>query len=146
MTASQLTETEVAHMRQLLAQHDNGHKPMTTTDLNNPPKEQYRFQKFPMMVYDLSKSYPSYEKDEPRRNGMGIESVHYPAKVVSRTVHSEDELQHFLGEGWSEQAPIYTEEREEPLSAKYANEASRVDAQIEEQRAKRGPGRPAKVA
>lgn len=141
MPAQQLSESEVMHMRQILAQHDSQHKPMTTTDLNNPPKEQYRFQKFPMMVYDLNNSYPSRDEQRPKSNSLGFETVHVPAKVLAKVIHSDEELQYVLANGWSEQAPAFNEEREEPLSAKYQNEASRVDAVIEEQR-KRGPGRP----
>lgn len=146
MPTQQLSESEVAHMRKILAQHDSEHKPMRVFDLNSPPREQYRFQKFPMMVYDLANSNPSYEEDQPRRNGMGIETVHVPARVISRTVNSEEELQEAIAQGWSEQAPAYSEDRAEPLSSKYASEAGRVDAQIEEQRVKRGPGRPKQVA
>jgi hypothetical protein len=144
MSTAQLSETEVAHMRQILAQHDSEHKPMTTTDLNNPPREQYRFQKFPMMVYDLAHSHPSHDKTQPRSNGAGVETVHIPAKVVTSVIHSEDELQQVLMQGWSEKAPDFTEEREEPLSARYANEAHQVDEQIEA--ARRKPGRPRAAA
>ena len=70
-----------------------------------------------------------------------MEIVHVPAKVVSRTVNSDEELEDALNEGWSAQAPAFTEEREEPLSAKYANEANRVDEQLKEQRIKRAYNR-----
>lgn len=40
-------------MRQIVQMNDAQRKPMQTIDLNNPPKEPYRFQKFPMIVYDL---------------------------------------------------------------------------------------------
>jgi hypothetical protein len=56
-------------------------------------------------------------------------------------VESEEGLQEAVATGWSTEAPTFTEERHEPLSAQYANEASRVDDQIEEQRAKRAYNR-----
>lgn len=137
MQTQQLTEVEAAQMRQILARHDSESKPVQIHDLNRPPQAPYRFQKFPMMVYDLENSYPSRDEDQARRNGMGIESVHIPAKVVSAIVNSEDELEQLLATGWSEQAPAFSEEREETLSAKYQNEANRVDEQIEAKRSKR---------
>jgi hypothetical protein len=54
-----LTETEIARMRQLVLEHDSQAKKATIHDLNNPPKEQYRFQKFPMVVYDHQSSSPA---------------------------------------------------------------------------------------
>jgi len=137
MPAQEFSEVELSHMRQILSQHDAGARKMTIHDLNNPPKSQYRFQKFPMMVYDLEHSYPSTNEQRPKPNSLGTETVHVPAKIVRMVVQSEDELQHALAQGWSEQAPAFSEEREEPLSAQYAGEAERLDTQIEEQRAKR---------
>jgi hypothetical protein len=137
MANQQLTETDYAQMRNMLSQHDSQSKKMTIHDLNNPPREQYRFQKFPMMVYDLTHSYPSRNEQRPKANSLGMETVHMPAKVVSRTVNSDEELEEALNAGWSQQAPAFTEEREEPLNASYAGEAARIDEQIEEQRVKR---------
>lgn len=135
----QLTEVEVNQMRQILAQHDSQNKPMTTIDLNNPPKEPYRFQKFPMMVYDLEHSHPARSEEQLQRNNTLLE-VHIPAKVVFATVGSEDELQSALQAGWSDKAPDFTAEEETPLSPRYAGEAARLDEQI-----RRKPGRPARV-
>jgi hypothetical protein len=141
MPTQQLSESEISTMRQLLAQHDSGARKMTIHDLNNPPKAQYRYQKFPMMVYDLEHSYPSRDEQKPKPNSLGMETVHVPAKVVTKIVESEEGLQEAVATGWSTEAPTFTEERHEPLSAQYANEASRVDDQIEEQRAKRAYNR-----
>jgi len=137
MPTQQLSESEIAHMRTLLAQHDSENKKVTIHDLNHPPREPYRFQKFPMMVYDLQNSYPSQDKVRPKANGAGVETVHIPAKVVSRLVQSEDQLQAALADGWDEEAPAFNEERVEPLSAQYSNEAGRIDAEIEATRPKR---------
>ena len=117
----ELSFEEVARMRQIVAQFDADRKPMSTVDLNNPPREQYRFQKFPMMVYDLTRSTP--------------------AKVFHKTADSEEELQDLIEAGWSVQAPEFTEEREEPLSPQYQAEAARVDDQIETLRQKRAYNR-----
>ena len=137
MPTQQLTESEVATMRQILAQHDGEHQPMTIHDLNNPPKAPYRYQPFPKMIYDLKNSYPSHDQEQQRRNGMGVETVHIPAKIVTKNVNSQEELDEALAAGWSKEAPTFTEERDEPISGAYANEAARVDEKLEEQRQKR---------
>jgi len=138
MTTQQLSETEIARMRQILLQHDSEAKKATIHDLNNPPKESYRFQKFPMALYDHQNSQPARDEDQPNRNGAGFVTVHIAARVVSMLVNSEEELQDALSSGWSQEAPEFREEREEPLSPKYQNEAARADSQLEEGR-KRGP-------
>jgi hypothetical protein len=133
-----ISESEIARMREILAQHDGQHLPMTTMDLNNPARKPYRFEKFPMAVYDHTNSYTGYEEERMTPAGR-FETVHVAAKIVSRIVRSEQELAGALADGWSEQAPEFREEREEPLSARYANEAGRIDEALE----KRKPGRPA---
>jgi len=127
VTVNQLSHEEIERMRQIVQQHDGERKPMQIVDLNNPPKEPYRFQEFPMMVYDLTHSAPGH--------------------VVSKLVHSEVELQASLEKGWTKQAPAFSDERIEPLSASYQAEASRIDRQIEAaNQAKRGRARQAEVA
>ena len=140
MASEQLTEVEISRMRQILAQHDSEHKPMQTIDLNNPPRVPYKYQKFPMMLYDLVNSHPARDEEQPRRNGPGFDTIHIPAKVITLLVNSETQLKKAIEEGWSDQAPNFSEEQEFPLSAKYQNEASRVQEQIDA--TKRRAGRP----
>lgn len=116
-----LSHDEIERMRQIVQQHDSQRKPIQIVDLNNPPKEPYRFQKFPKMVYDLTHSEPGH--------------------VVNRIVRSEDDLEAALAQGWSESAPAYSDERIEPLSPVYAAQAQRVDEQLAAGRPGR-PGRP----
>lgn len=139
-----LSEQDIARMRQILLAHD-AQKQVPIHDLNNPPRESYKFQKFPMMVYDLERSHMAYEEERAKGNGFGVEMVHVPAKIISRLVHDERQLQQVLSEGWSEQAPEFREEESEFATGatKYSREAQRVDDQIEQ--ARRKPGRPAKV-
>lgn len=120
----ELSFEEIERMRQIVQAHDGERTPMKTIDLNNPPKEPYYFQRFPMMIYDLEASTPT--------------------KIIHRTIRSEAELEAALNEGWSQDAPAFGEEREEPLSAAYQAEAARVQEQIEESRRRRG--RPRKDA
>ena len=75
-----LSFEEVERMRQIVQMHDAQRKPMQTIDLNNPPKEPYRFQKFSMIVYDLSQ----------------------PSTLIVRS----EELQAALADGWSQQGQI----------------------------------------
>ena len=116
----QLSEEQYEQMRILLAQHESERKPLIIVDLNNPPREPYRHQKFPMMVYDLEHSTRE--------------------KLITGLVHSEAELRHAIQDGWSEQAPEFREERIERLNPRLQAEADSVDEQLH----KRGPGRPKK--
>jgi hypothetical protein len=144
MPVQQLSETEVANLRAILAQHDSEHKPMVTMDLNNPPKAPYRYQPFPKMIYDLNASHAARDERKPRElasGGVVMETVHIPAKVVTRRVESQEELDAALAEGWSQQAPNFTAEQEIPLKAAYAAEAGQIDEEIERRR----PGRPRKT-
>lgn len=138
MSTPQLSEIEIQRMRAILAQHDSEHKPIVTLDLNNPPRVAYRFQKFPMMVYDHANSYPAHDEEQQRKDGRGFEMVHIPARVLTSTVHSEDQLRAALADGWQEEAPNFSEEPENNLSAGLQAEANRVQQQIEETRRKAG--------
>lgn len=124
--APELSHEEIERMRQIVQQHDSQRKPFQVFDLNNPPKQPYHFQKFPMMVYDLARSAPGH--------------------IVSSIVHSEGELDSALRAGLSQQAPEFGDSSEGELSPAYADEARQLDGRLED--ARRGPGRPsrAKVA
>ena len=125
----ELSEVEIANMRRILAAHDSQQKPIQIIDLNNPPREVYKFQPFPKIVYNHNLSHPATENN--------------PARVMYRTVNNQQELDAHIEAGWSTDAPAYNEPQEEYLSAKYQGEADRVQAQIDEAR-RRGPGRPRK--
>jgi hypothetical protein len=110
----ELSREEVERMRQIVQQHDAARKPMQTIDLNNPPKENYRYQKFPKMVYDLQKSEPGH--------------------LVTLIVNSETQLADAIDNGYSDEAPAFGEMPAEHLSAQYQNEANRVQEQLEQTR------------
>lgn len=114
----ELSFEEVQRMRQIVAQFDADRKPMQTIDLNNPPKEPYRFQKFPKMVYDLENSVPG--------------------SLVTQVVRSQEELDSAIERGWSEEAPAFGDGRDEYLSPTLQAEADRVQEEIETERRKRG--------
>lgn len=120
-----LSAEEIQHMRQILAQHDAESKPVQTFDLNNPPRQTYVFQKFPMMVYAT--------------DGEG-----------HLVVSSEAELSAALKQGFTRTAPAQSEVALPKLSASLQAEADRVQEQLEANRraaaVRRGPGRPAEAA
>lgn len=120
-----LTAEEAQKLRALLAQHDTEQSPVKTTDLNNPPHVPYRHQEFPKMVYDLENSKPG--------------------SLVTMVVRSPDELADAIADGWDEDAPAFGDGADERLDGKYANEAARVDAVIEESKPRNKGGRPRKV-
>lgn len=113
----QMTEADINKMREMVANYDAEQSPVKVVDLNNPPRVAYKYQKFPKIVYDLENSSEQ--------------------KIVFVTVENEDDLQSYLAEGWSENPPSYSEQREEPLSAAYQMEAAQVDEKLAEERKKR---------
>jgi hypothetical protein len=131
--AQQFSEVDIANMRRALAEHDSQAKPVTIHDLNNPPREPYKFQKFPMMVYDHANSFPATEQEEPSKTGFGMITVHVRANIASRTVQSEEELQAALADGWSEHAPEFRDEYSEFASGatKYNRDAAKVQAKLD---------------
>lgn len=132
--AEQFRPDEIERMRQIIAQVDgNNHKPMQTLDLNNPPRVPYRFQKFPMMVYDLERSTPAHEEERVNRSGF-VEWVQVGAHVVTLLVQNEDQLQTALAEGWSEQAPGFSESPTIELSPALQREAEVTQERVENAR------------
>ena len=117
MPQEQFTHEEIARMRQIIAQHDSGSNPITTIDLNNPPRQPYKFQPFPKLVYQSNKALK---------------------------VHTQIQLDEALAEGWSEDASLYHDVQDDSLKPAYQMEVERAEAQLAEARAKRGPGRPRK--
>lgn len=61
MAERQFTPEEVQHMRTIIAQEDK--KGIREFDLNNPPKEQYRHQEYPKMVYNPKTGGNAIAKD-----------------------------------------------------------------------------------
>lgn len=120
MPMAELSFEEIQRMRQIVQMHDAQRAPMQTIDLNNPPKEPYRFQKFPTMVYDHEHSSSK--------------------KIINKAVYSQDELDAAVAEGWVNTPPSFSEEREESLSASYQMEVAQVQEKLEQ--TKRKPGRP----
>ena len=104
----QLTQGEIERMRQIVNQHDSKNKNgIQMMDPNNPPKEPYKFQRFPMVLYNHKKSEAAQDKSVGVKVGNVVteQKVHVPAKYHTLTVNSEAELQKAKRAGWSEKAP-----------------------------------------
>ena len=106
---SEFSQEDIEKMRRMVQDHDAQHKGPAIVDLNNPPKAPYKFQKFPMMVYNHAQSKPA--RDEKRVGKNGVEIVHVPAKLARRTVNNEQELELARKTGWSEKPPEYKDEK-----------------------------------
>ncbi len=136
-----LSEEEIRKMREMLAAHDAEASNEADFDPSKV-KVPYRFQKFPMMVYDHAESYPAYdtEKDVMRGSVVVRETVHVKAHLAEKVVRSQAELDHALAHGWSEAAPHFREEAEA--------EEPEEQLSVQEHRARgRKPGRkPKEVA
>lgn len=94
-TASQVTQSEIESMRRIVAQHDSQNKnSLKVMDPNNPPKEPYKFQKFPLSLYDHKKCEPAQDKKVGVKVGNIIteQTVHVPAKHRTLIVNNEAEL------------------------------------------------------
>jgi hypothetical protein len=128
----EFTASEIEIARRIVAQADGQAKnKIQVMDPNNPPKERYIHQKFPLMIYDLSECKPAFDKVEGLKVGNIVteQKVHVPAKLVTKIVRDEVELQKALARGWSEQAPVFTQPDDEvgpseqgPLESKTRNE------------------------
>jgi hypothetical protein len=112
----QFSEVDISRMRQILAQHDGqSRNTIQVMDPNNPPKELYRHQQFPMMVYDHAKSSPAHEEIRGVKVGNIVteQKVFVDAVYHSKTVANEKELKSALAKGWSMEAPHWSEAEEE---------------------------------
>ena len=135
----ELTATEAEQMRGLLAKYDSQHKKIEIHNINEQPRVPYRHQKFPMMMYNHEKSYPAHTETKTAIVGSSVleETIHIKAKVSTRIVHSEHEMESAKVEGWSTTPPEFREEPEETMSDEIRKEMESV--------VKRGPGRPPKA-
>lgn len=79
--------------------------PISTIDINNPPRVQYVHQEFPKMVYDHAKSSPA-RIDEKIVNNLK-EEIHVPPYFASKIVKDEAELAEALEQGYSEAVPSF---------------------------------------
>jgi hypothetical protein len=104
---SQLSHEEIERMRQIVQEHDSVRKPIQTIDLNNPPKEHYRHQEFPKMVYGV-----------------------HQGKRVHLVVRNAAELRSAIEDGWTEDVPQIEEAREDHIKPEYQREADQVQEQI----------------
>jgi hypothetical protein len=104
----QLSTEEISRMRDILAQHDKAHA-NRFMDLNNPPREPYVFQKFPMLLYSHKESKPprAEQKRDPYNPNGPVELIHHPAMLATRTVNNEGELKQWLEKGWSKAPPVF---------------------------------------
>lgn len=85
----------------------------TPIDLSRPPVVPYSHQKFPKMLYDHKSSKPEgEEKKQQVVNGIIQETkVYVPAQLATCTVHSEQELEARVKEGWSEKPPDFSKRK-----------------------------------
>lgn len=100
----QFTPEQIAQMRALLAQHDQNAGPAKEFDLNRPPKQPYRHQEFPMVIYHAS--------NPPKK------------------VHDQDELESHLAYGWQAEPVVIEADPVPVLDPQSAAEAAQVDAAL----------------
>lgn len=96
MTPGQFSSEDIERMRAFLAQHDaaSGKGPgvIKEFDLNNPPKEPYRFQEFPKLVYDhdeLKHKVVRNPKEEKAALAEGWQLEAYPRDQVEQPTVEE---------------------------------------------------------
>lgn len=102
----QLTAAEIERLREIVLAHDKKNLGgMKEFDLNNPPKEPYRYQEYPRCIYH-------------HESGR------------SKTVPHEAALTQALSEGWRlEPAPTSEPEAQPQLSAAEQAEVAAIDAE-----------------
>lgn len=77
---------EIERMRAMIAQHDaqQAKQGIQEFDLNNPPKQPYRFQEFPKLVYDHeTRAHKAVHSKEQERLAIeqGYQLEPYPSEV-----------------------------------------------------------------
>jgi hypothetical protein len=92
-----LTPEQIEGMRSFLARHDARNRGKEF-DLNNPPKEPYRHQEYPTLVYNHRKR-------------------------THKLVHNDKELKTALDAGWRKDPPTEEPEDHEPLPVEEATPA-----------------------
>lgn len=100
----QFTAEEIEKMRSLVLAHDKEKNAVNVFDPNNPPKVPYSHKEFPKVVYDHKASKPSRDKLVMQH---GTEHVqHVPAKLATKNVNNQAELDAALAEGWELKPPV----------------------------------------
>jgi hypothetical protein len=99
----ELTHEEIERMREIVASHDSTNKGgIREFDLNNPPKQPYKYQEFPRLVY-------------------------HHKKRTHKPVHNASQLKAALAAGFDKKPfPAETDE----LDAGAASEAALIDEQL----------------
>jgi hypothetical protein len=110
MSNTGLSFEDIERMRRLIIEHDATSTHVETTDLNNPPRKPYQFQKFPMLMY-------------------------YGAKTA--TILNETDLEEATAAGWTHDASGYVDRGANALSVPLQREAEEVQEQIEQRRVRR---------
>lgn len=92
---AQFSHADIEHMRQLLAAHDtnNPKKGIETFDLNNPPKQNYVFQKFPMHMTNKAgeAKVASDEKDVAKLSKKGyMEPAEYRVHALAQATAADE--------------------------------------------------------
>lgn len=100
----ELSHDEIQQMRAIIARHDNGHKPLKEFDLNNPPREPYKHQEFPRVMY-------------------------HHGKRTTRLAQDADEMQLALDAGWKKEPFSSEPDSEIELSAEELAEVAKLDAE-----------------
>lgn len=117
VTMSQITDEEIQKMREMIANHDAE----TSEEVDFDPskvKVPYRFQKFPMVVYNHARSRAACDEERNVLRGSLVvaEVVHVKAHLASMLVQHQQELDAALSAGWSEAPPEFKEEQEDEPS------------------------------
>jgi hypothetical protein len=110
MQNEHLTPAEIERMRAILAQHDQSAagKGNNSFDLNKPPKQPYRHQEYPRVIY--------------HKNGK------------HKAVKNATEFDAHLEDGWSDQPVGEVAQAAPALDAESAREAKAIDAQLKKAR------------
>lgn len=111
MDINQFSAQDIERMRAMVADHDKRTGPPKEFDLNNPPRENYRHQEWPTLLYGVN--------DE--------------GKPTYKRVHSDDEMADALAAGWQKQ-PVSDEPELPALTANEVEEVAQIDAQLKKKK------------
>jgi hypothetical protein len=85
LMADQLTQAEIERMRQIVQQHDGDNNSLKQEfDLNNPPKQPYRHQPYPLAIHHHEKRHTlivNNEKEKKAALEEGYQEKPFPAEA-----------------------------------------------------------------
>lgn len=100
-----LSVDEIEKMRMIVAQQDSKARSENIFDINRPVTQKYIHQEYPKVMYHHAQSKP--ESSEKKTIHGEVHDVYIPAQIKNCIVHSDDERDAKIAEGWELKPPTF---------------------------------------